>query len=199
MDTDFVKQTTKERVLNFLRLINLHDETAAQEQFEKWLKWCAEWAKDSGETEIDYELIMTAPLAEWGSAYYSTFKDTETLVSQLAALAARHNLKIEWDEKLQLDWGEDEEIDWNMVSYDKQVFDKITVNDLLVIAGNSLKKQGYTLWFLYTGDSEAQGWMTASRDDASILTLIKLMGWGELYYCTEKTRRLSDSPYFISQ
>jgi len=190
MDTDFAKQTTKERVLNFLRLINLHDEAAAQEQFEKWLTWCEE------EAEGDYEILMTFLLADWGSAYYADFKETDTLVCQLATLAARYHLKIDWDKRLQLYWGDDEEIDWNMFSYDDEVFDKITVADLLVMAGRSLQKQGHTLWFLYTGGDEVEGWITASDDDKDLMTLVQLLNMGVLQRCTESTRSFPGDTYF---
>lgn len=138
------------RVEDFRRLIRAispddHDATAQIEAFERGVG-------EHVDTPLDAPVLLQlfSDATAWTTSYYVDWKDRESTVASVSALA---NL---W--RVDLDWGVPD-------ATDTEFLDRFDVHQLLDIAHTSLEEKGFRLWGFDTSTDSYGGWLApVSRD-----------------------------------
>ena len=128
-------------IWQLLLLINPGDEDAAHAQLRAWQE-----GLDEGQ-DVDAAIDRLQDVIDWKAGFRVAADDTHGAMEALDELAARWNLRIDWD----LDDDED--------------MDATDVPALLDTAFDRLREHHYTLWVRDLGGDEHAGWITRSRDD----------------------------------
>lgn len=154
-DTDIDEDDALETLVwQLLLLINPGDEDAAAEQLAAWQQAIA---ADPDADPIDRLRDVT----DWRSTFHVEDGDTRGLVECLDELAARWNLRIDWDV-------EDPTDDAFLHGAD--------VPALIGTAYDRLREHHYTLWLREAGADLHAGWITLSRDDEALHMLASALG-----------------------
>ncbi len=135
-------------VWQWLLLVNPGDEEAALQQFEA----CREQLADTDDLA---RLLREA--TDWKSTFHIDDGDAEGLVQALDELAARFNLRIDWD----LD--DDAPTDADVAALINTAFER-------------LREHHYTVWTQETGGDGHAGWITLQRDDEVLRQVAGALG-----------------------
>lgn len=147
---------TEALVWQLLLLVNPGDEDAALQQFSAWQEAVA----GSGGEDAD-AVSLLIDVIDWKSGFHVRDDDTGSLVDCLTELAARWNLRIDWDVEDPTDAG---------------FLAAAEVPSLLGVAFDRLREHGYTLWTWDSGDDAIAGWIAPSRDDMAMHALAQALG-----------------------
>ncbi|MDW5417162.1 MULTISPECIES: hypothetical protein [unclassified Iodobacter] len=153
--------TTKEQsVKRLFELINLDDLAAVEAQ---WAAFEEEVANlDDSEDDEETEVIwIIKDVIDWESGFFVDWKDTESFIASIDALAERVEISI--------DWGVED-------TDDDDFLDNTSVPDLMEAAYGQLRSQGYTLWNWATEGDCYGGWLAKSTDDEEMLSLSEELG-----------------------
>ena len=140
-------------VWQLLLLINPDDEDAALQQFASW----QDAIVSAGEEGDAIALLRDA--IDWKSGFYIAEDDPRALIDCLDQLAARWNLRIEWD-----------------IDDDDDALDDADVATLLNTAHDRLREHHYTVWTWETGSEHLGAWITRQRDDESLRLVAGALG-----------------------
>ena len=132
-----------------LLLINPGDEDAAMQQFAA----CRD-ALDEGTDPV--EALRDA--IDWKSGFHVSDEDPGGLIEVLDELAARFNLRIDWDE-------------------DEDGFEDAEVAALIHTAFDRLREHHFTVWTWETGDDHHAGWITRQHDDETLRVVASALGF----------------------
>lgn len=158
-DPDIDEEAALEAVAwQWLLLVNPGDEDAALQQFAAFREALA----DAGDTAEPTELLRDA--IDWKSGFFIADDDPHALVDALDELAARFNLRIDWN----LD---DDE------TRDDSALDDADVATLINTAFDRLREHHYTLWTWETGSDHHGGWITRQRDDEALRVVAGVLGF----------------------
>jgi hypothetical protein len=153
--------TTKEQsVKRLFELINLDDLAAVEAQWAAFEEEVANLddSEDDDETEV---IWIIKDVIDWESGFFVDWKDTESFIASLDALAERVDISI--------DWGVED-------TDDDDFLDNTSVPDLMETAYEQLRSQGYTLWNWATDGDCYGGWLAKSSDDEEMLSLSEELG-----------------------
>lgn len=152
-DADIDEEAALEALVwQLLLLINPGDEDAALQQFGTFREALAE---RGGEAEAQ-DLLREA--IDWKAGFFVHEDDPHALVESLDELAARWNLRIEWDQ-------------------DEDTLDQAEVPALIHTAYDRLREHHYTLWTWETGTDHHAGWITRQHDDEALRLVAGALGF----------------------
>jgi hypothetical protein len=152
-DADVDEEAALEALVwQLLLLINPDDEDAALQQFRAFRDGLA----DQGE-EADAQALLREAI-DWKAGFYIAEDDPQALAECLDELAARFNLRIDWDE-------------------DEDALDEAEVPALIHTAFDRLREHHYTLWTWETGDEHHAGWITRQHDDETLRLVAGALGF----------------------
>jgi len=140
-------------VWQLLLLINPGDEDSAQQQF-------AAIRESLSEGGDPVELIRDA--IDWKAGFFLDEEDAAGVVQVLDELAARFDLRIDWDT-------ED--------ATDPEFLAGTDVPALLHRAYDQLREHHYTLWTYETGSAHVAGWITLQRDEEALPLVAGALGF----------------------
>lgn len=143
-------------VSQLLLVINPGDEDAALQQFGAFQN-----ALEGHDAQDIDALGLLKDAIDWKSGFYIQETDRGALIDCIAELAARFNLAI--------DWGVEDATDADFLA-------RVTAGELLDIAHDQLRLDGYTLWTWETGTDAVAGWMTLASDDEAMRVLAPALG-----------------------
>lgn len=153
-DADLDEDAALEAVAwQFLLLVNPDDEDAALQQFTAFQERLAEAGGDATPAPLLRDAI------DWKAGFHVGADDCEGLVDALDELAARWNLRIDWD----LD--------------DDDALAHADPAALLQTAFDRLREHHCTLWTWETGDGSHAGWITRERDAEALQLLAGALGF----------------------
>lgn len=135
-------------VWQWLLLVNPGDEDAALQQFDA----CREQLADTDDLA---GLLREA--TDWKSTFHVDEGDADGLMQALDELAARFNLRIDWD-------------------LDDDVVADADVAALINTAFERLREHHYTVWTHETGGDGHAGWITLQRDDEALRQVAGALG-----------------------
>ena len=135
-------------VWQLLLIINPGDEDAALQQFGAFQE-----ALDGGDADDIDAVWLLKDVIDWKSGFHVDDTEPGALIDCIAELAARFNLTI--------DWGVED-------ATDEEFLARVKIDQLLEIAHDQLRLDGYTLWTWDTGTDAYAGWMTLSSDDEAM-------------------------------
>ena len=139
-------------VWQLLLLINPGDEDAAEQQMRVFQEALA----DAGDEADAQDLLREA--IDWRAGFHVAEDDPRALMECLDELAARWNLRIEWD-------------------LDDDELDEPEVPVLLHTAYDRLREHHYTLWTWETGTGHHAGWITRQHDDEALRLVAGTLGF----------------------
>lgn len=152
--------TDEAAVKRLLELINLDDIAAVEAQWAAFEEELETQSDDDGDDELELIWIIK-DVIDWESGFFVDWKDTESFIASVEALAERVDISI--------DWGvEDPD--------DDEFLDNTSVPDLMEAAFEQLRPHGYTLWNWATEGDCYGGWMAKSADDDEMLSLAEALG-----------------------
>lgn len=152
VDAD-IDGTREGLVWALLQLINPGDADLALQEFSAWRE-----ALEGVDAE-DAPIELIGQVIDWRSGYRVDAEDTRALVQVIDELAARWNLKLDWD-------GDTDDDEFHAAQ---------DVPSLLAVAYDRLAESGYTLWSRETDDGAYAGWMTLTRDSEGMRELATLL------------------------
>lgn len=141
-------------VWQLLLLVNPDDEDTAMQQFALW----QERAVDGGDAADAVDVLCD--VIDWRSGFRVDDADAAGLVEVIDELAARWNLRIEWD----------------LDDADDGALDEAEVPALIGVAFDRLREHHYTLWTWETDTGRHAGWITRSRDDDAMRVIAPALG-----------------------
>ncbi len=147
---------TEALVWQLLLVINPGDEDAALQQFGAFQE-----ALDGGDAEDVDAVWLLKDVIDWKSGFHIEETEPGALIDCIAELAARFNLSV--------DWGVED-------ASDDAFLARVTMTELLEIAHDQLRLDGYTLWTWETGSDAIAGWMTLARDDEAMRVIAPALG-----------------------
>jgi hypothetical protein len=152
-DADIDEEAALEALVwQLLLLINPDDEDAALQQFRGFRDALA----DRGDETDAQDLLRDA--IDWKAGFFVAEDDPQALVECLDELAARFNLRIDWDE-------------------DEDALAEAEVPVLINTAFDRLREHHYTLWTWETGSGHHGGWITRQRDDEALRLVAGALGF----------------------
>ena len=156
-DADIDEEAALEALVwQLLLLINPDDEDAALQQFRAFRDGLSERGDEADAQQVLSEAI------DWKAGFHVHEDDPRALVESLDELAARFNLRIDWDED------EDE---------DEDGLENAEVPALIHTAFDRLREYHYTLWTWETGDDHHAGWITRQHDDEALRLVATALGF----------------------
>jgi hypothetical protein len=152
-DADIDEEAALEALAwQLLLLINPGDEDAALQQFRAFRDAQAERGDEADLQQLLLEAI------DWKSGFHIHEDDPQALAEAVDELAARFNLRIDWDE-------------------DEDDFEQAEVPALIHTAFDRLREHHYTLWTFETGDDHHAGWITRQDDDEALRLVAGALGF----------------------
>ena len=152
-DADIDEEAALEALVwQLLLLINPDDEDAALQQFRGLRDAVAERGDEADVQELLREVI------DWKAGFFIHEDDPQALVECLDELAARFNLRIDWDE-------------------DEDALDEAEVPTLINTAFDRLREHHYTLWTWEAEDGHHAGWITRQHDDETLRVVAGALGF----------------------
>lgn len=154
-DADLDEDAALEAVAwQFLLLVNPDDEDAALQQFAAFQEALA----DAGGEAEPAPLLRDA--IDWKAGFHVAADDPQGLVDVLDELAARWNLRIDWD-----------------LDDDGDALAQADTTALLQAAFDRLREHHYLLWTWETGDGSHAGWITRERDAEALRLVAGALGF----------------------
>ncbi|HEY4583460.1 MAG TPA: hypothetical protein VIG88_11455 [Lysobacter sp.] len=138
-------------IWQLLLIINPGDEDAAHAQLLAWQE-----SLDDGQ-DVETAIDRLQDVIDWKAGFRVADGDTDGAMEALDELAARWNLRIDWD-------------------LDDEDLDSTDVPALLDTAFDRLREHHYTLWLRDMGADEHAGWITRSRDDDAMREIVAALG-----------------------
>jgi hypothetical protein len=149
--------STEVLVWQLLLIINPGDEDAALQQFGAFQE--ALGSADADDVELPQ---LLREVIDWKAGFHIDESDPGALIECLVELASRFNLD--------LDWGVEDPTDEEFLA-------RVTATELLEMAYDQLRLDGYTLWTWDTGTEAHAGWMSLSSDDDGVRTIAPALGF----------------------
>lgn len=148
--------STEALVWQLLLLINPGDGETALQQFTAYRDALADDAADEVEP-----IWVLRDIIDWTSGFHVADDDNASLVDSLVELAARYDLRIDWDT-------ED--------PTDAEYLAGVDMSALVATAYDALRAYGYTVWLWDTGTAATAGFMTRSHDDEAMRAVAPALG-----------------------